>query len=550
MRHRFAAILAADVAQFSRLMEGDSEATVRALRECRQIFGSCVSVHHGQEFGSVGDSLMAEFPSPVEALRAARDIHTTLSEAKPVFDGGERLRVRIGLHAGDVIVDGDNLFGDVVNSASRLQEIAQPGGIALSAFVQEQVRKERGFSFRSLGLHRLKNIVEPIHVFEVERQPKKVNWRRLRFALLDYKAPAAALFGAIVAGAIVIGYLESRAPGVGSVIEVTADAQRRPVEANSITVMPLDNLSGEPEQDFFADEMTGILIAGLAKVDGLLVRRKPPLGPDESENEPLEKIAEELGVRAVVEGSTKWADDVVHLNLQVVDVASDQVLWAEHYRRNITEIFQLRSDVATAVAESLAIELSPSIEGRLIGGRPVVAEAFRFWLIGNQHLKVMDADKALRAFEHAIEEDPKFAAAYAGIAQVHTLRGSWHGDRPVSAVIADARAAAERAIRLDPDLAEAHFALATTHLLDWDWESAHRAFMKGSESNPTDSLGLVQYANFLGAMGRYDESVEVAMRAVAIDPLSPGTRNELAGALWMAGREADGVAEFQGSNAT
>ena len=173
MSHHFATILAADIAQFSGLMERDAEGTVQALQDIRILFQNCVATHHGREFGSVGDSLMAEFPGPVEALRAARDIHASLDARKPVNRRGELVQLRIGLHAGDVICDGENVFGDVVNTASRLQQIAKPGGIALSGLVHEQVRKETGFLFRPLGRQMLKNIGggSAIHIFVLLESP-------------------------------------------------------------------------------------------------------------------------------------------------------------------------------------------------------------------------------------------------------------------------------------------------------------------------------------------------------------------------------------------
>lgn len=224
MSHRFAAVLAADVAHYSRLMESDEEGTVAALKDCRHIFGHGVSSHHGHEFGSTGDSLMAEFGSAVEALRAARNIQAALALAGGAKGGDRCMRMRMGIHAGDVIEDGSDVYGDVVNIAARLQEFARPGGVVLSGFVYAQVHKDARCGFASLGRQLLHNMEEPVRVYELREDEKTVSARRLRLAMTRYMPAIAAVMGAIIVALLLLAFLnQPEEKGLGPKIEVPAD---------------------------------------------------------------------------------------------------------------------------------------------------------------------------------------------------------------------------------------------------------------------------------------------------------------------------------------
>ena len=224
MSHRYAAVLAADVAQYSRLMERDGEGTVAALNDCRDIFRRRVTSHHGREFGRAGDSLMAEFGSAVEALRAARDIQADLAHDSETESGDQCLDMRIGIHAGDVIADGQDIYGDVVNVAARLQGFARPGGVAMSEFVYAQVHKEAGCAFSSLGRQPLHNIEEPIRVYELRRREHPFSARRLRFAMSRYMPAIAAVLGAMIVGLLLLAFLnQPEERGLGPTTDVPAD---------------------------------------------------------------------------------------------------------------------------------------------------------------------------------------------------------------------------------------------------------------------------------------------------------------------------------------
>jgi class 3 adenylate cyclase/TolB-like protein len=519
MSHRFAAILAADVAHYSRLIERDSEGTIRALKECRGIFQRCVTSHDGREFGSVGDSLMAEFPSPVEALRAARDIHTQLASLMPI--GGEgRLRVRIGLHAGDVICDGENLFGDVVNAASRLQSIAQPGGIALSGFVYTQVRTESGFQFRSLGQQSLKNIAEPIVVYEVERQHRRFNWRRLKLAILPYRLAIAVTLGVIGAGVAFIVYFEVREqPGIGGVIEIPAD--------NSIAVLPFQ-IQGTDESDFFlAAGIHADVLNQLAKIKAFdKVISRASMAQYRDTIKPVPVIAAELKVATILVGGVQRIGDQVRINVELIDAASDSHLWADSYDRELSyeDIFAIQSEIARSVARALQLVVTADESDRLSAMPTHSLDAYREYVRGQQEMSRITVESmrnAIMYFNSAIALDPGYADAYLGLAEAFSLQRWYLFDNAAADTTDQQRAAVDRALKLNPNSGEAIVALAMLHANSGEWEQAERHFLDAIELVPNSAGGHLWYSVVLRNLGRLDEALEHSKKALELVPNPP-----------------------------
>ena len=312
MERRLAAILAADVVGYSRLMEADEEATVRTLSTHRAIIDGLVASHHGRVFGSAGDSVIAEFASPVEAVRCAVDIQRELEAHNVDLAEDRRMRLRIGVNLGDVIVEGDNLLGDGVNIAARLETLADPGGISLARSVFDQVKKQLDLGYEYLGEHEVKNIAEPVQVYRVLTEPEAAgkiigetkratqSWKRMALAAVVF-----VLIG--VAGAVT--WLRPWEPTIepASVERMAFPLPDKP----SIAVLPFTNMSRDPKQDYFAEGLTRDLITDLSKVSGLFViaRNSTANYTDSSVN--IGQVAEELGVRYILEGSVRHEGDEV-----------------------------------------------------------------------------------------------------------------------------------------------------------------------------------------------------------------------------------------------
>jgi len=542
MSHRFAAILAADVAHFSTLMEDDGEATVLALQECRGAFQRCVTAHHGREFGSVGDSLMAEFTSTVEALRAAHDIQSALAAMQPLNEQGDRLEVRIGLHAGDVISDGDNLFGDVVNIAARLQSMAKPGGITMSGFFHHQVRKESGFEFRPLGQHQLKNIAEPVNVYEVARQHRVLNWRRLRLAVLPYKAALAVVAGIIIASVLFVGYLERQKPGIGGVIEVPASSQTAFVDAKSIAVLPFKNSDASEGDEVFINGIHADILTQLAKLQGLnKVISQTSMEQYRDTTKSATQIAGELGVASILEGTMQRAGDRVRINAQLVDGVTDSHLWAETYELDLSaeNLFAAQGNIARDVANAMDVTISADEETKL-GALPTISlESHGEYIQGIAGLNQRTPQSLFRArkhFEKAIEFDPNNPLAYVGLADTLAVIPTYDDNVNYADVLDDRRVAIDKALELAPLSGEAHTSLAFLTLSKGQVDEAEEIIQKAIELSPNYATAYRMYSRIWFRRGDLDRGLMQSRKAMDLDPETPMLIRDVAKWLWDMGR--------------
>ena len=539
MKHHFAAVLAADVAQYSRFMEGDSEATVAALKSCRATFRRCISAHGGREFGTIGDSLMAEFPSAVEALRAARECQLHFTQLPPLNGRGERLTLRIGLHAGDVIDDGRNLFGDIVNTAARLQAIAIPGGIVLSGFVYEQVRKEPGFAFRALGRQPLKNLSEPVMAFEViePASAARQRFRRARLLLGRHLPSAAAVAGVMIAGLAFIAYVEMRGPTIGGTIKVPPAV----LDPRGLGVLPFEDLS--PEENDAKTLASGLyddLLTKLSKIEDLRVisriRTEEVIATDGS----LAGLAEELNVGHLLTGSVSRNAHTIRINVQLLKMPGNVVAWAETYDRelNTTNLFGTLSDITQEVAAALHINLSDE-ETRQLQSRPTVSlEAYEEYVRGAQRQSTRtppDLRRAEQHFRRAIEIDPNFALAYVGLADTLAMR-RFHDRYFVEDVFDERRALIKRALEIDPNCAIAYNSLGYLDSELGHYEVAEQSFRKALELDPDDWRIVYWFGQHWYFRRQYEEALAYYEKAIELAPDQPLLRIVENGALQCLGR--------------
>jgi TolB-like protein/class 3 adenylate cyclase/Flp pilus assembly protein TadD len=525
MERRLAAILAADVVGYSRLMEADEEATARTLSTYREIIEGLVAGHHGRVFGSAGDSIIAEFASPVEAVRCAVDIHRKLEAHNVDLPEDRRMRLRIGVNLGDVMVEGDNLLGDGVNIAARLEALAEPGGISLARSVFDQVKKQLDLGYEYLGEHEVKNIAEPVQVYRVLTEPEAAgkvigetkratqSWKRLALAAVVF-----VLIG--VAGAVM--WLRPWAPTIepASVERMAFPLPDKP----SIAVLPFTNLSDDPSQEYFADGMTEDLITDLSKISGLFVIARNSSFSYKGQQVKVRQVAEELGVRYVLKGSVRRAGDQVRINAQLIDATTGGHIWANRFDRNLGNIFKLQDEVIGYIVSALAVELTDKEKaGRKTREQTGNLQAHEFFLRGKQHLgrfTAKDTAKAKELFEKAIDLDPKHAQALTALGRLHYNEWEiWGKARDKN--LARALELGQNAVAVDDTLAGPHLLLGQVYRFLRQKEQSEVETNKALALEPRDADTLAGLGDVLRWSGRAQEAIGLVQTAMRLDPFYP-----------------------------
>ncbi len=525
MERRLAAILAADVVGYSRLMEADEEGTVKALNACRKIVDGLVLDHRGRVFGSAGDSVIAEFPSPVEAVRCAVEIQRALEGRNADLPEDRCLRLRVGINLADVVVEGEDLLGEGVNIAARLEALADVGGIFLSRPVLDQIKNKLDLGYEYLGEHRVKNIAEPVRVYRVLTAPeaagrivgeKRKTKRRWKWGAVA--AAAAVLIGIAAA----VTWLQPWNP-TGSPASVGKMAFPLP-DKPSIAVLPFDNLSGEAGQDHVAEGLTEDITTALSQVSSLFVIARNSSSVYRETPARVQRVAEDLGVRYVLEGSVQASGDRVRITAQLIDALSGNHLWAERYDRGYKDIFALQDEITDRIVVALRIELTEGEEARVHRVHTRSVEAWNLVSEGREHLSRANKTDNLAArgvFEEAIEIDRGYALAYALLAATHWL-DAFHGWSEDSArSIEQASRLAERARDLDDTLPDVYAVQGMIHLFKREFEKAIEAGEKSVAYNPNHATNTALLAMCLHYAGRPEDAVRMYKTAMRLSPYYP-----------------------------
>jgi adenylate cyclase len=526
-KRKLSAILSADVKGYSRLMGEDEEATVRTLKAYRELIAELTEKHRGRIVDSPGDNVLAEFSSVVDGVRCAVEIQEELKVRNAELPEERRMEFRIGVNLGDVIEDEERLYGDGVNIAARVEGLAEGGGICISGSAYEQVRNKLTLGYEYLGEHTVKNIAQPVKMYRVLMEPeaagKVIGEERPSLKQWRWAVISAVVVLIIVVGALAIWHFYFRP----SVERASVERMAFPLpDKPSIAVMPFDNMSGDPEQEYFSDGMSEDLITDLSKLSGLFVIARHSSFAYKGKAVKISQIAEELGVRYVLEGSVRKAGDQVRINAQLIDATTGHHLWAERYDGRMGNIFALQDKVTQKIVGALAVKLTPG-EQQHIGakGTDNVA-AYDAFLRGWDHylrLTPDDIGKAASYFKKAIEQDPNYGRAYAALALVywHGTRGNLYKGLGISWFEARARACQYLHMAMKNPTSIAHNVQSQMYLFKRMHEKAISEAKRALALDPNNPRHYTAMADALNMAGRPKEGMDYAKRGMRLDPRNP-----------------------------
>jgi adenylate cyclase len=472
MERRLAAILAADVVGYSRLMEQDEAGTLAMLKSRRrEVLEPLVAKHQGRVFKVTGDGALVEFASAVNAVQCAVDLQQGMAAANSDQPDHEHIVLRIGVNLGDVMVEGSDLYGDGINIAARLEGIAEPGGILVSGTAYDHIRNKVKVGFDDLGSQSLKNIAEPVRIYRVVGTPT-----------------------------------------------VPIAATRATSDKPSIAVLPFANMSGDPEQQYFSDGITEDIITELSRFRSLFVIARNSSFQYREQAVDVRHVARELGVQYVVEGSVRKASGHVRITAQLIDAATGNHLWVERYDRPLEDIFVVQDEVVHKVAARL--------EGRLVTRLVEQARrkptqsmtAYEYVLRAREDTGLLDGLAAESLLRSAIKLDPSYAQAYAWLSWSIIIR---YFDDPRPELLNEALSHGRRAVALEETDGVCHCLLATTHLFRHEFDAAGAHFERALALNPVDVLTIAHWCHWLFRIGRHEEALAGLDDVLQRDPFPP-----------------------------
>ncbi|MBR1283978.1 adenylate/guanylate cyclase domain-containing protein [Bradyrhizobium sp. AUGA SZCCT0177] len=508
---RLAAVLAADMVGYSRLMEVDETGTLARLKTHRiELIDPVITKNHGRIIKTTGDGMLVEFRSVADAVLCAAEIQRRMARRNADVSPARWIQFRIGINLGDIIVEDNDIFGDGVNVAARLEMLAEPGGICVSGAVRDQVgQRLDDVAFEDLGEQSVKNIVRPIRVFRVR---------------LDAD-PEAAPEGAKDAA-------------------VAAPASKKP----SIAVLPLANMSGDPEQEFFADGLTEDIITELSRFRDLLVISRNSTFVHKGKAVNVREIAREFGVDYVLEGSVRKARDRVRVTVQLIDAETDQHVWAERYDRELEDIFAIQDEITHAIVATLPGRVEAARHDRAKRKPTDSMAAYECVLAAKvRHHRSTREDnaEAQRLLDRALALDPNYAHAHAWKACVlgQTWVYGWCADR--DATFEQVAAELEVTLALDDNDSDVHRILAALNLNRNDHDKAAYHQERGLALNPNYDLVVVQQGELLTWLGRPEEGIDWIKKAMRLNPYHPERFwSHLGRACYCAEKYADAIEAF------
>jgi adenylate cyclase len=525
-KRKLTAILSADAVEYSRLMRDDEEATVRDLAAQRVLITEIIQQNHGRVVDSPGDNILAEFASVVDAVNGGIKIQEEIKKSNTGIAKDRRMEFRIGINLGDVIEEEERIYGDGVNIAARVEGLAEAGGIAISGTVYEHIKDKLSLGYHYLGDQNVKNIPEPVRVYRLltepddagkmigEEKPKTMKWR--------WAASGVIALIILVAVSLTIWNYYFRT----QIEPASLDKMAFPLpEKSSIAVLPFDNMSGDPNQEYFSNGITEEIITALSKVEKLFVIARNSTFTYKGKPVKVQQVAEDLGVQYVLEGAVQISSDRIRVTAQLIDALKGHHLWAERYDRELKDLFALQDEISMKIITALEVKLTEGEQALVIGSGTDNLEAYLKVLQARDLKRQMNVEnnhKARRLAEEAIELDPNYAPAYRWLSGTHLLDVWLGSSKSPGESLRTAVELAKKALSLDDSLAGAHGLLGNIYIMRKEYEKGIRETELAVELEPNGADAHALLGMALQFADRPEEAIPILKKAIRLDPYAPG----------------------------
>ena len=551
-KRKLCAILSADVKGYSQLMGTDEDATVRTITAYRQVFIEFVATHHGRIVDTPGDNILAEFESVVDALRCALHIQEDIHNKNDALSEERRMDFRIGINLGDVIQEEARIYGDGVNIAARIEALAEPGGICISRSAYEQVKKKLDVGFRYLGEHPVKNISEPVSVYAVLTDPEaagKVFGEKTHTGNASRKVVLASIAVLLIVAASLAAWMHTINQPARTEAAVRENLAFPLPGKPSVAVLPFKDLTGDPAQHYKVSGTTDAVRIALARVPNLFVIDHNSSYRYGDADVNIKQVAEDLGVRYVIEGSFQRSGNLVRINTKLVDALTGRYSWADSFDRTEGDLFRLQDEIGQKIATELEVQLTEGEQARIWYRQTENFDAYRRFRIGKEHYRKrtkQDNQTARKYYEEAIALDPDYAEAkcHLGFTHIQDAINGWAKSRKES--FAKAKALAEAAIELDPNYPHSYTLLGSIYLWQGNREKALELITHSIDLEPSYAGNIAMKALTLVYLERPEEAHEAIDTAMRLNPYYPSWYLGVIGRVFLLKNQyADAIDAFE-----
>jgi adenylate cyclase len=526
-KRKLTTILSADVKGYSRLMGEDEEWTLRTLNAYKEAMGNLIQQHRGRVVSTPGDSVLAEFASVVDAVQCAVEIQQVLRAKNAVLPENRRMEFRIGINLGDVMEEGDSIYGDGVNIAARLEGLAEAGGICISESVYQQIENKLPLRYDYLGEHEVKNIAKPVRVYRVQiesGEPSRIKVTT-KVESKNRKYLTIAAMVVVIIAVVALGQFVWR-PSHRAIEKADPKKMAFPLpDKPSIAVLPFANMSEDPKQEYFSDGLTEEIITALSKTPRIFVIARNSTFTYKGKAVKVKQVAEELGVRYVLEGSVRKSENQVRVTAQLIDALTGKHLWAERYDRDLKQLFAIQDEITLEIIRALQVNLTEGEQARVIGRSTKNLQAYLKALEASVQFARMDKQGSMKAKQlakEAIALDQNYAFPYSTLSSAHLLDLWFDFSESPKESMRLAVEAAQKALDLDPSDPRTHLGWVNLYIMQREHDkaiaSAERAVaLNPGGARPLFALGVAMYHSC-----RFDEAVTIYEQAIRLDPFPSG----------------------------